>query len=51
MFVKFRRYQIEMRAVTMRLGRWQEAEDKFNGSAEHAFKECKNAAFDGGFDG
>ena len=47
---KYWRYQIELLAVTMRLGRWQEAEDELKSSLQLAVKEYIDATFDGGFD-
>ena len=47
---KYWRYQIELLSVIMRLGRWQEAEDKLQSSFQFAVKEYNNATSDGGFD-
>lgn len=47
---KYWRYQIEFLAVTMRLGRWQEAEDKLQSSLLLAVKEYSDATSDGSFD-
>ena len=47
---KYWRYQIELLSVIMRLGRWQEAEDKLQSSFQFVVKEYNNATSDGGFD-
>ena len=40
------RCQIELLAVTIRLGRWQEAEGKLHSSLQIAIRRCDNANFD-----
>ena len=47
---KIWRYRIELLAVTMRLGRWQEAEDKLQLLLHLEAKQIHNSTFDGGFD-
>ena len=47
---KYWRYQIELLAVIMRLGRWQEAEDKLQSSLQLLDREYNNATSGGGFD-
>ena len=47
---KFWRYQIELLAAIMRLGRWQEAEDKLQSLLQLGVKEYNNTTSDGGFD-
>ena len=47
---KYWRYQIELLAVIMRLGRWQEAEDKLKSSLQLAVKERHDATLGGDFD-
>ena len=44
------RYRIELLAVTMRLGRWQEAEDRLQSLLGLEAEKVHNATFDGGFD-